>query len=114
MIERIEPAELHRRLGAGQARDGQPPRDWVLLDVREAEELDICRLDGAAHIPLSELTARCDELDPERTVVCICHHGRRSAMAAGLLLERRFRRVINLTGGIDAWAEEVDPAMARY
>lgn len=106
MIGRIEPKDLKARLDAGE--------DLVLLDVREAEELDICRIDGALHIPLSQFAQRYEELDRSRTIVCICHHGMRSANAAGFLAEHDFEHLINLTGGVDAWAEQVDTAMARY
>ncbi len=105
-MESIQPAELQRRLA-----EGEP---LVLLDVREDEELDICRIPGSVHIPLGDLPQRHSELSSEATIVCICHHGRRSAMAAGFLAQAEFKRLVNLTGGIDAWAQEVDPSMARY
>jgi rhodanese-related sulfurtransferase len=106
MIEPIDAAGLKARLDAGE--------DLVLLDVREDQELAICRIEGALHIPLGELTARWQELDPERPTVCICHHGMRSAQAAQFLLGRDFDRLYNLSGGVDAWAARVDPGMARY
>lgn len=106
MIGRIEPEELKARLDAGE--------DLVLLDVRETPELDICRIEGALNIPLSQFAQRFEELDRARTIVCICHHGMRSANAAGFLAENDFENLLNLTGGIDAWAATVDPAMARY
>ena len=53
-------------------------------------------------------------LDPELPVVCICHHGVRSAKAASLLARAGFERLFNLSGGIDRWAQDVDPGMARY
>ncbi|MHC4262552.1 MAG: rhodanese-like domain-containing protein [Planctomycetota bacterium] len=106
MIERIEPVDLKARLDAGE--------DLVLVDVREDQELEICKIEGALHIPLSEFQARFEELDREHSIVCICHHGMRSANAAGFLAEQGYERLINLTGGIDAWAGQVDPEMARY
>lgn len=86
----------------------------MLLDVRESEELALCRLDGVTHIPLGELTVRAVELDPQRAVVCICHHGIRSANAAAYLERLGFERVANLQGGMERWAVDVDPQMARY
>lgn len=106
MIEPIDAAALKARLDAGE--------DLVLLDVREARELAICAIEGALHIPLGELTARAHELDPERPTVCICHHGMRSAQAAGFLASQDFGQLFNLTGGVEAWAQRVDPRMARY
>lgn len=106
MVDEITPAQLAERL----ARGDRP----VLLDVRQPEELEICRLDDVVHIPLDELSSRAQELDPEAEIVCICHHGMRSASAAAFLESRDFGRLVNLTGGMEAWASQVDPAMARY
>ena len=106
MIQRIEPKELKARLDAGE--------DLVLLDVREQPELEIAKIEGVTHIPLSEFQQRFEELDRDKTIVCICHHGMRSANAAGFLAEHDFPELINLTGGIDAWAEQVDPDLPRY
>lgn len=102
----IDPRTLSARLARGEA--------LVVLDVREHEELAVARLAGALHVPLRELPARVDELDPESEVVCLCHHGGRSARAAAFLASRGFGRVLNLVGGIDRWALEVDPSLARY
>lgn len=102
----LAPTELAARLAAGE--------ELVLLDVREPFELEICRIDGSLSIPLGELPARAGELDPDAPVVCICHHGIRSASAAGFLMTREFADVYNLTGGVERWAAEVDGAMARY
>ena len=99
MFQSIRPEELKRRI-AGDS--------LVLLDVREAEELAIAKLDRVVHIPLSELAVRAGELDPEAEIVCICHHGMRSAHAASYLADRD--RLINLTGGIVGG--RVDPEMA--
>ena len=106
MIEPLEPAALKRRLDAGE--------ELVLLDVREPGELAIGRLDGVRHIPLGELASRHGELDPEQPVVCICHHGLRSAGAAAFLLANDFDTVYNLVGGMERWALDVDPDMNRY
>jgi adenylyltransferase/sulfurtransferase len=88
----------------------------LLLDVREADEVARARIDGATWIPLAELPARAEELAAWRgdTVVVHCHHGARSARACALLAERGFRRLANLTGGIEAWSLTVDPAVPRY
>jgi len=106
MVGSITPKELAERLRRGD--------DLCLVDVREAEELQICRIDGVVHVPLGELAARVGELDPEREIVCICHHGMRSANAALALEQFDFDRVLNLVGGVDRWAADVDASMARY
>lgn len=106
MIETLAPVDLARRLA-----DGEP---LVLLDVREPEEVAVCALPGSIPIPLGELAVRHVELDPDAPTVCICHHGIRSASAAAALAHLGFERVFNLGGGVDRWAREVDPEMARY
>ena len=86
----------------------------VLLDVREPFEWDIVHVDGARHVPLRELPARLRELDGHAEVLVYCHHGTRSRQAAELLKAAGFSKVRNVRGGIDAWATEVDPRLARY
>jgi rhodanese-related sulfurtransferase len=105
-IEPLLPHELAARLAAGET--------LVLLDVREPEELAICALPGVVHVPLGELAQRYTELDPAAPTVCICHHGVRSARAAAGLAHLGFERLYNLSGGVDRWADDVDPGMARY
>jgi len=103
---RIAPRDLRDRLARGD--------DLCLLDVREPQEFEFARLDGSVLIPRGELHARLDELDPERTIVCICHHGIRSLQAAAFLVSHDFPDVMNLEGGLDRWSIEVDPAVPRY
>ena len=86
----------------------------LLLDVREAWEVAISAFPDALHMPMREIPARLDELAPQRSIVCICHHGARSAQVAQFLEHRGFERVYNLAGGIDAWAREVDATVPRY
>jgi len=86
----------------------------ALLDVREPWEFDVCRIEGARLIPLSQLPGRLGELDPARPTVVICHHGVRSLRAAAYLEHCGFEDVVNLSGGIDAWARTVDEGMAIY
>jgi len=88
--------------------------DIVLLDVRDADELDLAALPRALHIPMMEIPQRLSELDPERPVVVMCHTGVRSRHVAGFLVANRFKRVFNLAGGIDAWSIEVDTELPRY
>jgi adenylyltransferase/sulfurtransferase len=106
----VSPEELHELL----QRPG--PRPFRLVDVREQDEFDICRLDWAELIPLSAISVEAPRrlIDKDKPVVVYCHHGGRSAHAANWLRSVGYEHVYNLTGGIDAWARRIDPAMARY
>lgn len=86
----------------------------VLLDVREPWELQTASIAGAVSIPMREIPARSEELDDEAQIVCICHHGARSMQVAAFLERNGFSNITNLTGGIHAWAMQVDPSMAKY
>lgn len=86
----------------------------VLLDVREPWELELCQLAGSQHIPMHLVPMRCEEIDADRDVVVICHHGGRSMQVAMFLERKGFGSVHNLMGGLEAWAGEVDPNMRRY
>lgn len=86
---------------------------FQLLDVREPWEYDIACLEGAKLIPLNQLQQNIHQLNPTQTVVVICHHGIRSAHACYFLASQGFD-VINLSGGIDQWAREIDPNMSLY
>lgn len=89
-------------------------RTPVLLDVREPEELQINRLPGARHIPLGNLPDRLHELDSADDIVAYCHTGARSNRAMLFLRQMGFAKVKNLAGGIDAWADEIDPEVPKY
>jgi rhodanese-related sulfurtransferase len=85
-----------------------------LLDVREPWEFQVCRIEGSRLVPLSQLPGRLAELDPGRPTVVICHHGVRSLRAGAYLEHCGFGDIVNLSGGIDAWARTVEPGMAVY
>jgi adenylyltransferase/sulfurtransferase len=87
---------------------------FVLVDVREPFEYEICNIPGSKLIPLGELPARLSELDSADDIVLHCKVGGRSAKALRVLQEAGFRKLSNLRGGIDAWADEVDPSVPRY
>ena len=106
MVPEVLPIDLKRELVADN-----PP---TLIDVREADELEICRLPGAIHIPLGQLPSRLSELDAETNYVVFCHLGGRSARATAFLLESGFKNVRNLVTGIRGWAESVDPNLPKY
>jgi adenylyltransferase/sulfurtransferase len=102
----VSAPELSRRLERGD--------DVTLIDVREPHEFEICRLPGAALIPLGSLPERMGEMDTSRDLVLFCHHGIRSMRALEMLHQAGFRKLRSLRGGIDAWSREVDPAVPRY
>lgn len=89
-------------------------RDFQLVDVRERDEWEICHIDGAVHIPMRRVEASLSTLSKDAPVAMICHHGMRSRATSELLLQAGFTEVFNVTGGIHAWACEIDPLMARY
>jgi len=105
-VREIAPRDLAERVARGDAMD--------LIDVREPYEWRIARIDGARLIPLGRLDRALEEIPRDRDVVLYCHHGFRSRTAAELLVERGFRRVWNLSGGIDRWSTDVDPRVATY
>ena len=93
-------------------RDRQ--ESFVLLDVREPFEWDICRIDGAKLIPLGQLPSRMSELDSADEIILQCKSGVRSARALRLLQEAGFCKLSNLEGGILAWSDQVDPSIPKY
>ena len=87
---------------------------FTIVDVREEFEYEIARIEDSKLIPLGELPARLDELQQDEEIVLLCKSGARSAHAAELLRAAGFTRAHNLEGGIDAWADKIDPAMPKY
>jgi adenylyltransferase/sulfurtransferase len=109
--------DLLRERTAAETRDlRESGEDFLLLDVREPEEYEKARIEGAKLIPLGQLEARLAEIEAwkQRPVVVHCHHGGRSAMACRLMQEHGFERVENMAGGIEAWSITVDPSVPRY
>jgi molybdopterin/thiamine biosynthesis adenylyltransferase/rhodanese-related sulfurtransferase len=102
----VRPRALREEVEAG--------RKLQLVDVREPFEWEICRIAGSVLVPLGALPGRLAELDRSAPIVAICHTGRRSLDAARFLRSRGFAGARSLHGGVALWAEEVDPAMARY
>ena len=106
MIAEISPLELRSQLMSGA--------DVVILDVREPWELALCSVEGALAIPMNDVPQRLAELDRTRPIVVMCHHGGRSLRVAHFLAQQGFSSVSNLSGGIDAWREQIDPSMRPY
>jgi len=88
--------------------------DLILLDVRMPEEFEIASLSGSLHIPMPEVPKRLGDLNPGSRIVVLCHHGIRSERVARLLERSGFTDVSHLVGGLDRWADDVDPSMPRY
>ncbi|KRP37737.1 MAG: hypothetical protein ABS34_01315 [Opitutaceae bacterium BACL24 MAG-120322-bin51] len=88
--------------------------DVIFLDVREESELAICHINDALHIPMNEIPERCEALPLDRPLVVFCHHGMRSMNVLHYLESRGFENVINMGGGIHAWAIEVDTRVDQY
>lgn len=107
-MRQIRPTELKSWL------DDDNRTSPVLLDVREPNEFAYCRIEGSMPMPMASVPSRCGELDASAPVVVICHHGGRSAQVAMFLERQGFSEVINLAGGVAAWAGDIDPAMPRY
>ena len=101
----ISPEELKEKLDKGE----QP----FLLDVRETFEAEMASIGGQL-IPMSLIPLKFNELDPEKEIVVYCHSGSRSMRVVHFLLNKGFKNVRNLDGGIDAWSEIVDPSVPRY
>lgn len=106
MIPEVTPAAL-----AAELKGECPPK---LLDVREAEELQISRLPVDYHIPMGELPFRLAELDRNENLVVVCRSGARSGQVTAFLLAQGFEHVRNLTTGLNGWSRSVDPSMRQY
>ena len=102
----ITPAEFDERAKSGD--------DLLLIDVREPEEFELARVEGARLLPLSRFAEWAGALDSARETVFMCHHGIRSAQVCAVLSRQGFDKLHNLSGGIDRWSIEVDPRVPRY
>ena len=102
----IEVTEVKEKLDRGDK--------FVLIDVREPHEHQICNIPAAKLIPLGEIGKRLGELDPEADIVIHCKSGMRSARACGILKAAGFKHVRNMKGGILAWSDQVDPSVPKY
>jgi len=90
------------------------PVDLVLLDVREPWEYATAKIEGSLLVPMGDIPARVQELDPDAHIVTICHSGVRSMNVAVWLRNQGLEKVQSLRGGIDAWSREIDPKVPRY
>ena len=115
MIQQVTPSQLPAWLQSAADSAAALP---LLLDVREPAEWQVAsvRVGGAEllQLPMHSIPPRLSELDPERPVAVLCHHGGRSMQVAMFLAQHGFERVANVAGGIDAWSLQVDPSVPRY
>ena len=105
-MRHFNPKQLKQHLDGG----AEP----MLLDVREPWEFDYCHIEGSELVPMGQIQTMIEELDPEEQTVVICHHGIRSRQVAYYLEHMGFTDVINLDGGVEQWAQDVEPSMKRY
>lgn len=106
-MEQITATELKKRMDAGD--------DIQLIDVRQPDEYEFAKIEGAKLIPLGEIVNRMDEINPNRETVLHCKAGGRSAQAIEKLKQAGFKGDLkNLAGGITAWSNEVDPKIPKY
>ena len=106
-MKTISATDLHTLLQESES----PP---LLLDVREPSEFDYCRIEASQLIPMQTVPQHLNTLPKDKTIITICHHGMRSQQVAQYLLQQGFTDVINLTGGVHAWARDVDNSMPTY
>ena len=104
-MHRINAAQL-----AAQLEHEKP----VLLDVRETWEFEICHIDGSINIPMGKISQQLEQLRSASEIVVICHHGIRSQQVINYLQHRSSATLVNLDGGVDAWARSIDPDMPVY
>jgi len=106
-LDEVTATELKQRMDSG--------REMQVIDVREPFEYEIAKIPGTKLIPLNQVVARMNEIDPSRDTVVHCKGGVRSAKAIASLKQAGFPgRLINLKGGITAWSDEVDQAVPKY
>ena len=106
MIKDIDVDEL--------ARWRSESKSFVLLDVREPSEVATASVADAVHIPMRQIPQRLDELSKDVPIAVLCHHGGRSYQVAQFLFAQGFADVVNVDGGIDAYALRVDSSIPRY
>ena len=114
-IPHQEPAPMSGEIDAVSLKAKLDHGDkFTLIDVREPNEFQIARIPGSTLIPLGDLPKRLNELDPSAEYVMHCKMGGRSAKAVELMKQSGFKNVLNMTGGITAWSEKVDPTVPKY
>ena len=106
MIKEITVAELKNKFDNND--------DFMLLDVRNIQEVLYSKIENSVHIPMNEIVDRMNELDPNKEIIIQCKSGKRSARVCEYLISQNFNNVKNLSGGIIAWADEIDNSIQVY
>lgn len=116
-MQHITPTQLKDWLATAQAQLG-PDQKPIVLDVREPWELQTASVkpDGfeLVAMPMRAVPARLNELKADRPIACLCHHGGRSAQVAMFLMNNGYTHIVNIHGGINAWAQTLDPSIPTY
>ncbi len=114
-MQAITPAQLDEWIRQHQEAGAAAP---VVLDVREPWELQTASVTPQGfelvQMPMRSIPQRLDELDRDRPIACLCHHGARSAQVTHFLMNQGFTQVVNIHGGIDLWSRERDPSVPLY
>jgi rhodanese-related sulfurtransferase len=105
-VKEISVSDLAQKHNSGE--------DFVLLDVREPDELAIASIPWALTIPMGEVKQRLDELPKDKPIAVMCHGGGRSGRVTAFLNENGYPDAVNVAGGIDAWSETIDPSVPTY
>jgi len=113
-LEPDDPQQHPDEVTVQQMKEALAGNDIAVIDVREHDEAEIAKIDGVPMIPLSELPQRFTELDPNQTIYLHCKMGARSLKAVDFLKQQGFKYCKSVAGGINAWAEEIDPSVPRY
>ena len=106
MIKEITVKELKNKFDNNE--------DFILLDVRNIQEILFSKINGSIHIPMNEIMNRINELDSNKEIIIQCKSGKRSARVCEYLMTQNFKNVKNLTGGIIAWSDEIDNSIQVY
>ena len=106
MIKEITVKELKNKFDNNE--------DFMLLDVRNIQEVLFSKINGSIHIPMNEIMSRINELDSTKEIIIQCKSGKRSARVCEYLMTQNFKNVKNLTGGIIAWSDEIDNSIQVY
>lgn len=109
-MQNITPEKLNKKINE------ESIDSFLILDVREDEEVDLCVLPNSLHIPMNLIPLRQNELPDDTDIIIHCHHGIRSQYVIAYLIDAGFDedRLFNLSGGIDAWAKQIDAQMTQY
>lgn len=116
-MRHISVTELKEYLGTYSSQetvDGDAGDRPLLLDVREPWEYQICHLDNAMLVPMNQVPTALKKLDKNQETIIICHHGVRSQRVGAFMKNNGFNDIVNVAGGINAWAKDVDSSMSTY